>query len=427
MGYSKYFQSNSKRSSVTNYKDYSRLPVAATPDRPALTTFRTWADTSGLLNFHDGYTNIIGKFLTGVQTAFDSLVAAIKIVGSMTFDTYSVIIGGNGGTIPNTATGTNNLVTGCANAAPGSRNLVAGSGNSAISNQNVLTGMNNIINSVTFGDCNSVSGRDNSVTGEKNIISGSNQVIEGSHNVISGKNIHLSGSTSSYNAISGLDQVVAAAANNIISGRDHDITGINNAIAGSAHHIDGDYNGAEGYGHRIYGDFNHAEGHSHSLPDRKDHCHAEGREAACYNYSQHAEAAGKFAGGTAGNAQYTTVVAKGITTDLTPVKLQVDLHDLYLAHNKGYSFTVRVFGIISTLDHGYSKEIRGVISIGPTDASTILLVPVVDTIILDMGDGFTAVVSVDTTYGTLKIMVTGSATEAVRWIAYVEMLELSFL
>ena len=388
------------RSSVTNFKDYFRLPVATPPNRPLSTVIRTWADMNGFLNFHDGYTNVTGKFLTGIQAAYDNLLSAFKIVGSLTFDTYSVIIGGNGGTIPNTATGMNNLVTGCANAAPGSRNLVAGSGCTASSDSNLLTGMNNSINASQYQNANAVSGRTNAVTGEYNLVAGIDNVIIGQRNVVSGDNNHVTSSLA--NEVSGEDQVVS-----------------------------GTHNSVSGRNHNILGSFNHVTGEDHSLPDQKHHCTAQGHEAACYNDCQHAHAAGKFSGGTAGNAQYTSVIAKGITTDLTPVELMVDTWSrIILAANKGYSFTVRVFGMLSTLDCGYIKEMRGMISRGATYASTTLIwtnTPTVDTIILDMGDGFTAVISADTTYGALKITVTGAETSPVRWIAFVEMLELSYL
>jgi hypothetical protein len=400
MGYSKYFQANSLRSAVTNYKDYARLPFSATPDRPPTGSIRTYTDSDGFLHYINGVNNARGIFLTGIQATLDAILAAIKIVGSLTFDTYSVIIGGNGGTIPNTATGMNNLVTGCANAAPGSSNLVAGSGCTASSDSNLLTGMNNSINASQYQNANAVSGRTNSVTGEYNLVAGIDNVIIGQRNVVSGDNNHVTSSLG--NEVSGEDQVVSGT-HNSISGRNHN----------------------------ILGSFNHVTGEDHSLPDQKHHCTAQGHEAVCYNDCQHAHAAGKFTGSAVGSAQYTSVVAKGITTNLTPVELMVDTWSrIILAANKGYSFTVRVFGMISTLHCGYIKEMRGMIAKGANNLSTTLIwadIPTVDTIILDMGDGLTAVISADTTYGALKITVTGAENVPVRWIAYVEMLELSFL
>ena len=396
MGYSKYFQANSLRSAVTNYKDYARLPLSATPDRPPTGSIRTYTDSDGFLHFINGVNNARGIFLIGIQATLDALLAMFKCGAG----DNSAIVGSGGSQFPNTATGQYNVVGGCANSALGSNNLVAGSGCTVSSSNNLLTGMNNSINASQYQNANAVSGRTNAVTGEYNLVAGIDNVIIGQRNIVSGDNNHVTSSLG--NEVSGEDQVVS-----------------------------GTHNSVSGRNHNILGSFNHVTGEDHSLPDQKHHCTAEGHEAACYNDCQHAHAAGKFSGSSAGSAQFTSVVAKGITANLTPVELMVDTWSrIILASNKGYSFTVRVFGMISTLDCGYIKEMRGMIVKGANNLTTTLIwtdTPTVDTIILDMGDGFTAVISADTTYGALKITVTGAETIPVRWIAYIEMLEISFV
>jgi len=120
----------------------------------------------------------------------------------------------------------------------------------------------------------------------------------------------------------------------------------------------------------------------------------------------------------------TAYVATGTTTNSTPLVLQVDGNNIVLTKNKTYSFTTRVLGILSSLNTGYAKEMKGVISIGANNASAIILAPTVDTVILDLGDGLTANATADTINGALSITVTGVVSESIRWIAKVEMLEL---
>jgi hypothetical protein len=392
MGFSKYFQSNSMRSSVTNYKDYARLPMATPPSRPPFGVLRTWADGDGFLNFHDGSYNIVGRFLTGIQATYDKLIAAVKPGAG----DHSVIVG-SGGSFPNSATGQYNVVGGCANVAAGSNNLVAGSGCRASSRNNLLTGQNNTINAATYCDGNSVAGCDNVITGEFNAVSGLNNVVQGHRNNVSGE--HNQVLSSLCNEVSGQDQVVS-----------------------------GTYNLVSGKGHNIQGGFNQVSGQEHAIPVARNHSLIHGHQAACYNNCQSVHAAGKFALGSAGNAQFTTILAKGITTSLTPVDLMVDTWSpVSLASNKGYAFTVRIFGTIEELNRGYVKEVKGAIYKGANNFATALLAPVIESVILDMGDGFTAVVAACTTYGALKITVTGHETMPVRWIARVEMLEISFL
>ena len=120
-------------------------------------------------------------------------------------------------------------------------------------------------------------------------------------------------------------------------------------------------------------------------------------------------------------------VAKGITTGLTPVVLLVDGYPLYLTKNKASAFTIRIMSIRSTLSAGLCQEIRGVVAIGSTNASTVLLSPTVDTVILSSSEGLSAVATADTVNGALKITVTGAANESIRWIAQVEMLEIAIV
>ena len=120
----------------------------------------------------------------------------------------------------------------------------------------------------------------------------------------------------------------------------------------------------------------------------------------------------------------TAYIAAGTTTNLTPVVLKVDGYNIVLAKNSAYSFTAKILGVLATTNVAYAKEIKGVINIGATYNTTVLLAPTLDTIILDMGNNFTAVATADTTNGGLTITVTGSASISMRWTSSVEILKL---
>ena len=130
----------------------------------------------------------------------------------------------------------------------------------------------------------------------------------------------------------------------------------------------------------------------------------------------------KISGGTV--KVLTAFVATGTTTNLTPVALQVGGYNMVLSKNKACLFTARVLGVLSTTNVVYAKEIRGVINIGATNNTTVMLAPTVDTTILDMGNNYTALATADITNGALTITVTGSPSLSMRWCASVELLEL---
>ena len=58
-----------------------------------------------------------------------------------------------------------------------------------------------------------------------------------------------------------------------------------------------------------------------------------------------------------------------------------------------------------------------------TNASTILIGTVLKTVIAESVATWDANATADTTTGSLKVTVTGEAAKTIRWVAYVEMVE----
>jgi hypothetical protein len=293
-----------------------------------------------------------------------------------------------GGTNPVTAA-TIKGVTDLVKPGAGANSIIAGTGGAG--HLNTAAGTNNV-----------VGGLDNTCAGNKNLVAGSNQICGGHNNIVAGNSHNLPDVTENFNAV---------------FGDDHDVAGACNLICGKSNGCRGDYNHIEGQGNTT--DFE-------SSGDI-DYTHLEGKEAIGSMSNIHVQAAGKFAGSVTGSAQYSSFVAKGITTDATPVDLLLDGAAIAFWWQPAmYAFRIMIIGSNSDVDAGGHYALQGMISREPGADTLALIGSVSKTVVHETTSAYDANVTVDDTLKTLKITVTGAAGITLRWVAFVEMVQVSF-
>ena len=294
-----------------------------------------------------------------------------------------------GGTNPVTAA-TIKGVTDLVIPGAGANSAIVGTGGAG--HLNTATGTNNV-----------VGGLDNTAAGNKNLVAGSNQICGGHNNIVAGNSHNLPDVTENFNAV---------------FGDDHEVAGACNLICGKSNVCRGDYNHIEGQGNTT--DFE-------SSGDI-DYTHLEGKDAVGTMSNIHVQAAGKFTGSVPGSAQYLNFVSKGITTDATPVDLLLDGAAIALWWQPAM-YAVKATIVCSDVDTetvGAHYVLQALVQCNQTSSVAGLLGDVSKTVVYESNAAFDANVTVDGALYTLKITVTGASATTLRWVAFVEMVQVSF-
>jgi hypothetical protein len=211
----------------------------------------------------------------------------------------------------------------------------------------------------------------------------------------------------------GANSFIAAGEENIINDDSCFATGVNNNVAGIGSH-------ASGTGNLVEGEASHAEGYYNAAYG--PFSHAEGINAKTYLTGQHAKSSGFFSEN--GDSQYTNVILKGITSDVTPLTLSIDGNiGILLEGNKMNTFRILVVAKKTDNSQGAAYELKGLIKKDANSVSTALIGSVTKTVIAESVSSWGANVTADTTTGSLKITVTGEASKTIRWVAFCEMVE----
>jgi len=266
---------------------------------------------------------------------------------------------------------------------------------------------------------------------ESRVASGAGSFIAGGeHNQVSGANSMAA--AGSHNEVSGQFCLVSGEHNEITAnhcsafGDLHQLSGARAAAAGTSHVVSAEAGFAEGDGNIVSGYASHAEGGLNESAG--DYSHTEGCNAKTYNIYQHAKASCGFSNpGEIGEAQYTNIIARGATEDDSPLDLLVGEEQLViLMDNKMNAFRVMVVAASEDNSKGAAYEFKGLIKKNTTSASTALIGSVTKTVIAESVAAWDANVSADTSNGALRIRVTGQAETIIRWVAFVEMVEVAF-
>jgi len=426
MGNSTFF--NRGQGASENESDFQEHSLLVTPPaKPAAGLIRTFMDEDGVLNFIDAAGDTV-KVITGTQANVDDAVSkrhaagtdqgldtgganavtaaevksAVNLKHSNSLDHANTLDHSNasdhaqgtdtgldtGGTNPVTAA-TIKGVTDLVKPGAGANSVIVGSGGAG--HLNTAAGTNNV-----------VGGLDNTCAGNKNLVAGSNQICGGHNNIVAGNSHNLPDVTENFNAV---------------FGDDNDIAGACNLICGKSNGCRGDYNHIEGSGNTT----------DYEVAGDIDYTHLEGKEAIGSMSNIHVQAAGKFTGGVPGSAQYLSFVAKGITTDATPVDLLLDGAAIAFWWQPAmYAFRIMIIASNSDVDAGCHYSLQGMISREPAEDTLAIIGSVSKTVVHETTSAYDANVTVDDTLKTLKITVTGAAETTLRWVAFVEMVQVSF-
>ncbi|NCA77972.1 MAG: hypothetical protein EOM90_16725 [Alphaproteobacteria bacterium] len=414
MGNSTFFNHGQLSENESDFQEYSLLSAA--PAKPAAGLIRTYMDTDGVLNMIDAAGDTV-KAITGTQVNMDDAVSkkhaagtdqgldtgganavtvadvksAVDLKHSNTADHAQGTDTGldTGGTNPVTAA-TIKGVTDLVKPGAGAHSVIVGSGGAGHLN-------------TAAGDNNVVGGIDNTSAGNKNLVVGSNQICGGHNNIVAGNSHNLPDVTESFNAV---------------FGDDNEITGACNLVCGKSNGCKGDYNHIEGYGN------------STDLDNTGDidYTHLEGKEALGTMSNVHVQAAGKFTGSVAGSAQYMSFVVKGITTDATPVDLLLDGAAIVL-WSESAMYATKVTVVCTDLDTetvGAYYALAALVQCAPTSGQVSVLGSVSKSVVHESNAAFDVNLSVNDVLHTLKITATGAAETTLRWVAFVEMVQVSF-
>jgi len=151
-----------------------------------------------------------------------------------------------------------------------------------------------------------------------------------------------------------------------------------------------------------------------------------GKQAVAKRYGQVAQAAGSFA--VNGDAQASTYVMRGTTTNASPVILTLDGTSAkpVLDNYTTWMFEILIVGrnVSSLVEESASFMFRGAIDQRGTLASTALVAGVGKEVHKDVS-AWDADVTADTVNGALEIEVTGEVGKNIRWVAFVRTVEVT--
>ena len=402
MGFSKYFLMGQQNRGSTNYRDFTQQTTS--PARPRSGIIRTWLDSLGIINLLAS-TGPTLKSIFGTQADYDDAVSKKHSNASDHSHANTTALNAVSGT--NTG---NEDLSPYIKAVQGTLSAGSHDGNARGANATDFQFVRESVARVASGAGSFIAG------GEHNQVSGANSMAaSGSHNEVSGQFCLVSGE---HNEITGNHSSAF--------GDQHQVSGNKSTAFGTGHVISAETAYAEGDGNIVSGIAGHAEGSMNECA--ADYSHAEGMNAKTYNIYQHAKSSCGFTNpGEIGEAQYTNIIARVQTEDDTPADLLVgEDRYVYLASNKMNAFRVTIVAATADNTEGAAYEIKGLIKKDATVASTALIGSLTKTVLAESTGAWDATISADTTNGALGITVTGVAATTIRWVAFVEMVEVAF-
>jgi len=257
--------------------------------------------------------------------------------------------------------------------------------------------------------------------GASNKVAGNNSfAAAGSHNDVAGNMGFAAGES---NTVSGNNSAAFGYVNDVLGNCSHAL--------GTGHVITDDAALAEGDGNIVSAYAAHAEGGLHICEGR--YSHAEGLAARAYLDYQHTKASGGFSfPGETGEAQYTNVVARLKADDNYPLPLILGEEGVIaLMNNKVCFFKISVVastsaatGLMNLATKAW--ELKGIIAKACDNAGTSLLGPISKLVTAGSDPEWDVNVEADTTNGALRILASAPPGREIRWVAFVEMVEVAF-
>ena len=249
------------------------------------------------------------------------------------------------------------------------------------------------------------------------------------------------------NSCDGMDSFVAAGSHNelpgnmgFVSGESNTVSGSHSASFGYINDVLGNFSHASGTGHVITDDAATAEGDGNIVSAYAAHAegglhicegsysHAEGLAARSYLDTQHAKASGGFSNpGEVGEAQYTNVIVRLSAEEGYPHPLLLGEEGrLILMDRKMNAFRIMIVAANSDLSEGAAWELKGLIRKGDEAGSVVLVGDVGKVVIARSNGDWDVDVVADGVNGALQILAYSSSSQMIRWVGFVEMVEVAF-
>jgi hypothetical protein len=354
---------------------------------------------------------------------------------------YSVIGGGRN----NRSAGTDSTIGGGrSNSAGGTYSTVGGG---------YTNSAGNVCSTVGGGNTNSASGGGSTVGGgSNNTASGGNSTIGGGQsNTGSGYTCTVGGGISNNatgpqstvgggqsNTSSGYYSTVAGGYNNTASATYYATVGggINNTSSGSSHSTIGGGNGntASSYGSTIGGGGgNNASGNNSSIGGGFSNSTTSlyctipgGRQAKATRHGEISHSAGQFA--NKGDAQHTILIARNSTVNASGTVLFLDGSSarLTIPAETTWIFTTKLSAYNDTDNLRAGYNIRGCIGRNAANGTSIIGSNIVESWVEGAMSGCVATATADDTNEALQINVTGLASKNIRWVAVVDISQVSY-
>ena len=150
---------------------------------------------------------------------------------------------------------------------------------------------------------------------------------------------------------------------------------------------------------------------------------AMGNSAFSPLYGQNSFSSGSFA--NAGDAQISTFIVRNTTTNTTPTNLYLDGSSTGMvlpANQTAWRFTADVAAYDSTTNLSGSWEIKGCVKLNNSGTYSLVGTP---TTTSWLDNSFTGTATVTASSG-FQVQVTGISTDAIRWVAKVTVVQVSF-
>lgn len=194
----------------------------------------------------------------------------------------------------------------------------------------------------------------------------------------------------------------------------------------------GAYANATAYGSAAFGTTVNANGQASFVAGENCTASVEasssfGNQALSNKYSQQSHASGFFS--TQGDAQYSRIIARNTTTNATQTNLFLDGSSarLTIPNNTTWVFNITISARRATAgDQSAGYTLTGVIDKGTTAGSTALVGTVTKTVIAEDDAAWDVDATADATNGALNILVTGVAATNIRWVAVVDLTEVTY-
>jgi hypothetical protein len=186
-----------------------------------------------------------------------------------------------------------------------------------------------------------------------------------------------------------------------------------NNQSGNSNTQSGDYNTQSGYYNNQSGNYGLQSG-------------AGAKDFALYAAITHS--AGYFVSN--GDAQKIELVARIETTDATPGEMFLDgsssSQRITLQNDSTYYFKIKIAARRSDADNeSAAYELSGCIDRNANAASTALVGTVTKTVLAEDTSAWDVSATADTTNGSLKITVTGGSSKTIRWVAWIELVQVT--